>query len=166
MAARKNLLFRHSRNTTKEITMKKTHSIGLAALALALVLGLGLQDSFARPGGFREIPLDMTQVKELRQLHRDLEDKQFEMMELFSGKTVDADKARALQKQAQDVRNNMAAFWLEAALKYKQAHPDWTPAWGRGMGMGMGGGHGYGHGPYDGGRGYGPGMMDDSPEDN
>ena len=152
--------------------MKKTYSIGLTTLALALVLGLGIQDSLARPGGFREIPLDMAQIKELRQMHRDMEDKHFEMMELFSGKTVDADKARALQKQTQDIRGKMAAFWLEAALKYKQEHPDWTPGWGRGMGMGMGGGmgmgmggHGYGHGPYDGDRGYGPGMMDDGPED-
>ncbi len=151
--------------------MKKTYSIGLTTLALALVLGLGFQDSLARSGGFREIPLDMTQIKELRQMHRDMEDKHFEMMELFSGKTVDAAKARALQKETQDVRNKMAAFWLEAALKYKQEHPDWTPGWGRGMGRGMGmgmgmGGHGYGHGPYDGDRGYGPGMMDDGPEDN
>ena len=61
--------------------MKKTYSIGLAALVLALALGLGFQDSSARPGGFREIPLDNSQIKELRQMHRDLEDKHFEMME-------------------------------------------------------------------------------------
>ncbi len=150
--------------------MKKTYSIGLAALVLALALGLGFQDSSARGGGFREIPLDNSQIKELRQMHRDLEDKHFEMMELFSNKTVDAGKAKALQQDAQDIRNKMGAFWLEAALKYKQDHPDWTPRMGRGMGMG---GHGYGHGPYDGGNGMmhggpgygGPGMMqDDGPD--
>ena len=151
--------------------MKKTYSIGLAALVLALALGLGFQDSSARPGGFREIPLDNAQIKELRQMHRDLEDKHFEMMELFSGKTVDAGKAKALQHEAQDIRNKMGAFWLEAALKYKQANPDWTPRMGRGMGMG---GHGYGHGggcgfgPGYGGQGMmhgGPGMMGNGPED-
>ena len=142
--------------------MKKTYSIGLASLVLALALGLGFQDSSARPGGFREIPLDTAQIKELRQMHRDLEDKHFEMMELFSAKTVDADKARSLQKEAQDIRDKMGAFWLEAALQYKQSHPDWTPRMGRGMGFG---GHGHGHGGH-GGCGYGgPGMMlDDGPE--
>lgn len=147
--------------------MKKTYSIGLAALVLALALGLGFQDSSARPGGFREIPLDNAQIKELRQMHRDLEDKHFEMMELFSGKTVDAGKAKSLQKEAQDIRNKMGAFWLEAALKHKQENPDWTPRMGRGMGMG---GHGYRHGSH-GGCGFGPGpggygmMPDDGPED-
>ena len=68
-----------------------------------------------------------------------------------------------MQQEAQDIRNKMGAFWLEAALKYKQDHPDWTPRMGRGMG-GMGyGGHGP-HGGY-GGHGYGgPRMMDDGPE--
>ena len=149
--------------------MKKTYSIGLAALVLALGLGLGFQDSSARSGGFREIPLDNSQIKELRQMHRDLEDKHFEMMELFSGKTVDAGKAKALQQEAQDIRNKMGAFWLEAALKYKQAHPDWTPRMGRGMGgYGHGGGCGFGpgyggHGMMHGGPGYGM-MSDDGPE--
>lgn len=144
--------------------MKKVYSAGLAALALAVILGVGLQDSFARGhGGFRDIPLDSAQAKELRQMHRNMEDKYFEMMDLFAEKSVDAGKAKALQKDIQDIRNKIGAFWLDAALTYKQAHPEWQPRFG-GMGMGMGG-HGYGprHG-WDG-DGPGPRMMDKAPED-
>ena len=140
--------------------MKKVYSAGLAALALAVILGVGLQDSFARGhGGFRDIPLDSAQAKELRQMHRNMEDKYFEMMDLFAEKSVDAGKAKALQKDIQDIRNKIGAFWLDAALAYKQANPEWQPRFG-----GMGG-HGYGqrHG-WDGG-GPGPRMMDNAPGD-
>ena len=143
--------------------MKKVYSAGLAALALAVILGVGLQDSFARGhgGGFRDIPLDSAQAKELRQMHRSMEDKYFEMMDLFAEKSVDAGKAKALQKDIQDIRSKIGAFWLDAALTYKQAHPEWQPRFG---GMGMGG-HGFGpHHGWDGG-GPGPRMMDNAPED-
>ena len=125
-----------------------------------MILGVGLQDSFARgQGGFREIPLDSAQAKELRQMHRDMEDKYFEMMDLFAEKSVDAGKAKALQKDIQDIRNKIGAFWLDAALAYKQANPEWQPRFG-----GMGGyGYGQRHG-WDGG-GPGPRMMDNAPGD-
>lgn len=122
--------------------MKRAYVVSLAALLLAAVLGIGLQDSFAGPWGGRGIPLDRTQAKELRQLQRDMEDKCFEMLDLFAEKSVDADKAKALQRDMQVIREKIGAFWLNAALTYKQAHPEWTPDFGcLGMGM-MGGGMG------------------------
>lgn len=123
--------------------MKKTYVISLSALVLAAILGLGLQNSFAGPrggGGFRDIPLDRAQVKELRQMHRDMEDKYSDMQDLFAEKTVDAGKVKALQGDIQKIRAKMGDFWLNAALAYKQAHPEWQPWFcGPGMGMGMGG---------------------------
>ncbi len=125
--------------------MKKAYTIGLAALVLAAVLGVGLHDSFAGPRGGRGIPLDRAQVKELRQMQRDMEDKCFEMLDLFAEKTVDAGKAKGLQRDMQALREKIGSFWLDAALAYKQAHPEWTPNFG-GMGM-MGGGMGMGMWP-------------------
>ncbi len=137
--------------------MKKTYSIGLVALALTVVLALTFQSSFAwAHGGLRDIPLDSAQTKELRQLHRDLQDKRYEMMDLFAEKNPNANKARSLQKEMQDLRSKIGALWLEAALAYKQANPDWEPNF-RGMGHG-------GHGPHGNGwegRGHGSGMMND-----
>lgn len=118
--------------------MKKAYVISLSALVLAVVLGIGFHDSFAGPRGgmFRDIPLDRAQVKELRQMHRDMEDKYSDMLDLFAEKTVDAAKVKALQSDIQKIREKMGTFWLNAALAYKQAHPEWQPQFG-GMGMGM-----------------------------
>ncbi len=128
--------------------MKKIYSVGLAALALAMILGLGLQDSFARNhGGFRDIPLDSAQTEELRQMHRAIGDKYRELADLFAQKSVDADKAKALQKDLQDLRDKIGAFWLDAALAYKQANPEWQPRFGGGMGPG-----------------HGPGLRDGGPD--
>lgn len=135
--------------------MKKVYVVSLAALLLAAVLGIGLQDSFAGPWGGRGMPLDRAQVKELRQLQRDMEDKCFEMMDLFAEKSVDANKAKALQRDMQTIREKIGSFWLNAALAYKQAHPDWTPGFG---GMGMMGGMGMGMGMMGGGMMGGMGM--------
>ena len=144
--------------------MNKTWRIALAALALAVILGISLENSFARGhDDFRDTSLSFAQEKELRQMHRDMEDKHFELMELFAGKTVDAGQARALQKDIQDTKNKIGAFWLNAALAYKQTHPDWTPHFG-GMGMGMRGMGGHGRG-WGGPGGHGPAMMHDAYDD-
>ena len=154
--------------------MNRTWRIALAALALAIVLGVGLQDSFARDrDGFRD-SLNFAQAKELRQMHRAVEDKCFELMELFAGKTVDAGKAKALQQDMQELRNKMGAFWLDAALAYKQTHPDWTPHFGAMMGMGGHGMGGRGWGGHDRGErdwgghnmgGHGPALYDGPGDD-
>lgn len=129
--------------------MNKTSGLGLLTLALALVIGFSA-DAFARPQHhWRDMELDSAQRKELRQLQRDMEDKCLEMDELFEQSSVDADKARALQKEMQDIRGKIGAFWLERALEYKQAYPEWTPRFGGPGMMGMGGpGHGM-HGYWD-----------------
>jgi hypothetical protein len=127
--------------------MKKTYGISLVVLALAIVLGFSIQDSFAHaPGEFKNISLTSEQTKELRQMRRDIEDRRFDLMELFAEKTVDADKAKVLHKEIQDLRNKMSDFRLDVALAHKQANPDWQPSFG-GKGKGKSGknkGHGHG----------------------
>ena len=142
--------------------MNRTYGFSLIALTLAMVVGLGSM-AIARPmERYMDMELDTAQRKELRQLHRDLEDKVFEMEELFEQKTVDTDKAMALHKDMQDVRAKISEFWLGLSLKYKQDHPEWSPRFGgpgmMGMGHGFGMMHHNGWGPHDerddGPRGY------------
>ena len=134
--------------------MNKAPKFSLIALALAMFLGLGGTALAWPQDRHMDMELDSDQRKELRQLHRDMEDKFFEMEELFAQDSVNSDAAGALHKDMQEIRGKISAFWLDISLKYKQDHPEWTPRFSA-LGM-LGGGHGFGMMQHGGHGGWGP----------
>ncbi len=97
--------------------------------------------------------------------------KRGELNALLSSPNSDTEKAKALQKEINDLRDKLAQDRLALDLEARKINPDaryggWGPMGGYGMGGGYGRGMmGYGYGPmgpmggYGMGGGYGRGMM-------
>jgi Spy/CpxP family protein refolding chaperone len=95
------------------------------------------------------------------QLRNQLSTKRGELQTLMSSPSVDADKARGLQKELSDLQAKMAQERLSFQLEERKINPDARfRGMGRGQGMGgpgMMGGRGQGMGYGRGMGGYGPG---------
>jgi hypothetical protein len=112
--------------------MKRIYGVSVIALAFALILGFGLQDSFAKGhGGFKDVTLTAEQTQELDQLKETMKGKHGELKNLFAENTLDVEKVNALHQEIQDARNKMGSIWITAAIAHKQANPDWQPKFGK-----------------------------------